>query len=126
MASVPPSLPQGWTEHVGPQGQPYWYNAALQQSTYARPTAPSYNAMPVYPGPPPPSSSLGMPSSSQASNPTSDGAQSKAKKEKPAKKEPIAGAEGWLRVTTTLGNIFTHIRRPSEANGLFQMRSKSR
>lgn len=115
MAGIPPPLQPGWTEHVGPQGQLYWYNAALQQSTYARPTlqpagfGPS-GSIPVYTGPPPPSSSPAMPhSSSQTKTLPLDGTQSKPKKEKPAKKEPIVGAEGWLRVTTTLGNIFyTH------------------
>ncbi|KAN0097613.1 Hsp90 domain containing protein [Tylopilus felleus] len=81
----PPPLPLGWTEHVGPGGQPYYYHAASQQSTYIRP-------LPAFPVIPPPA----------AAQPP------KKKKEKPLVKKPIPGTE-WLRVTTTEGNIFyTH------------------
>ncbi|KAI0268205.1 Hsp90 protein-domain-containing protein [Gloeopeniophorella convolvens] len=37
MASVPPPLPPGWTEHVGPAGQIYFHNVLTQESTYVRP-----------------------------------------------------------------------------------------
>lgn len=104
MAGLQPPLMPGWTEHTGPEGQLYWYSEALQQSTYTRPTShpPGFGGpVPVYTGPPP---------SSTAQAPPMDGRQAKGKKEKPAKKETIAGASGWLRVTTTLGNIFyTHV-----------------
>ncbi|KAF8138301.1 Hsp90 protein-domain-containing protein [Boletus edulis] len=80
----PPPLPPGWTEHVGPGGQPYYYHAASQQSTYIRP-------LPTFPVAPPP---IVQPP--------------KKKKEKPLVKKPIPGTE-WLRVTTTEGNTFyTH------------------
>ncbi|KAH0839764.1 Hsp90 protein-domain-containing protein [Lanmaoa asiatica] len=80
----PPPLPSGWTEHVGPGGQPYYYHAASQQSTYVRP-------LPAFPIVPPPTVQP-----------------SKKKKEKPLVKRPIPGTE-WLRVRTTEGNTFyTH------------------
>ncbi|KAF9247032.1 Hsp90 protein-domain-containing protein [Melanogaster broomeanus] len=80
----PPPLPLGWTEHTGQNGQPYYYHAATQQSTYIRPLP----AFPVIPPPPV--------------------QQPKKKKEKPLVKTPIPGTE-WLRVRTTEGNTFyTH------------------
>lgn len=70
--------------YTGPGGQPYYYHAASQQSTYVRP-------LPVFPVVPPP-----------AAQPP------KKKKEKPLVKKPIPGTE-WLRVMTTEGNTFyTH------------------
>ncbi|KAI0092715.1 hypothetical protein BDY19DRAFT_990412 [Irpex rosettiformis] len=87
----PPPLPPGWTEHLGPNGQPYYYNAPTQQSTYIRPLPnfPAFQAGAVPPPPPP------QPQTQQ-------------KKEKPLVKTPIPGTE-WLRVKTTEGNIFyTH------------------
>jgi len=95
-----PPLPPGWTEHVGmmvgfispqaftpgsgPAGQPYYYHAASQQSTYVRP----------FPAFTPP-------------QPVAEAA-AKKKKEKPLVKVPIPGTE-WLRVKTTEGNTFyTH------------------
>ena len=122
MAGIPPVLP-GWSEHVGPEGQMYWYNDSLQQSSNKRPTNQpagfpaqysSGGSMPIYTGPPPPhpSSDSYQASSSQIapSTPVGQVVKPKTKKEKPAKKESIPGATGWLRVTTTLGNIFyTHV-----------------
>ncbi|KAF8913882.1 Hsp90 protein-domain-containing protein [Gymnopilus junonius] len=32
-----PPLPQDWTEHLAPTGQPYYYNSVTQESTYIRP-----------------------------------------------------------------------------------------
>ncbi|KAH9853620.1 hypothetical protein C2E23DRAFT_112691 [Lenzites betulinus] len=85
---VPPPLPLGWTEHKGPNGQPYYFNAQTQESTYVRPLP----AFPVIP---------------QAAVP----APKKAKKEKPAVKTPVPGTE-WLRVITNEGNTFyTHTGR---------------
>ncbi|KAI0824787.1 hypothetical protein BC628DRAFT_1377732 [Trametes gibbosa] len=85
---VPPPLPPGWTEHKGPNGQPYYFNAQTQESTYVRPLP----AFPVIP---------------QAAAPV----QKKAKKEKPVVKTPIPGTE-WLRVITNEGNTFyTHTGR---------------
>ncbi|MCJ1380106.1 hypothetical protein MMC17_003209 [Xylographa soralifera] len=37
----PSPLPPGWTEHKAPTGHLYYFNAATQQSTYTRPTAPT-------------------------------------------------------------------------------------
>ncbi|EFI27699.1 peptide-binding protein [Coprinopsis cinerea okayama7 len=34
--AVPP-LPPGWTQHIGPAGQVYYYSAQTQESTYVRP-----------------------------------------------------------------------------------------
>ncbi|KAF8559124.1 HSP90-domain-containing protein [Imleria badia] len=80
----PPPLPPGWTEHVGPGGQPYYYHAPSQQSTYVRPLPPFPVISPPTVQPP------------------------KKKKEKPLVKKPIPGTE-WLQVTTTEGNTFyTH------------------
>ncbi|KAG2056445.1 HSP90-domain-containing protein [Suillus hirtellus] len=78
--SAPP-LPPGWTEHVGPAGQPYYYHAGTRESTYVRPL-PAFPIIPqaIIPQPP-------------------------KKKDKPSVKTPIPGTE-WLRVTTTEGNIF--------------------
>src|ERR1700709_318026 len=94
----PPPLPPGWTEHVGmhlknrilrhwlifhtgPAGQPYYYHAGTQESTYIRP----FPSFPII---------------SQAIVP-----QPPKKKDKPLLKTPIPGTE-WLRVKTTEGNIF--------------------
>ncbi|KAG1820201.1 Hsp90 protein-domain-containing protein [Suillus subaureus] len=76
-----PPLPPGWTEHVGPAGQPYYYHAGTRESTYVRPL-PAFPIIPqaIIPQPP-------------------------KKKDKPLVKIPIPGTE-WLRVTTTEGNIF--------------------
>ncbi|KAG1779704.1 Hsp90 protein-domain-containing protein [Suillus placidus] len=78
--SAPP-LPPGWTEHVGPAGQPYYYHAGTRESTYVRPL-PAFPIIPqaIIPQPP-------------------------KKKEKPLVKTPIPGTE-WLRVKTTEGNVF--------------------
>ncbi|KAI0321822.1 hypothetical protein OF83DRAFT_1097403 [Amylostereum chailletii] len=81
-STLPPPLPLGWTEHLGPQGQPYYYNSQTQQSTYVRP-------LPTFAAPPQPQATP-------------------AKKEKPVSKTAIPGT-GWMRVTTTQGNTFyTH------------------
>ncbi|OAX43511.1 HSP90-domain-containing protein [Rhizopogon vinicolor AM-OR11-026] len=77
----PPPLPTGWTEHVGPAGQPYYYHVGTQESTYIRPL-PSFPIIPQAIVPQPPK-----------------------KKDKPSLKTPIPGTE-WLRVKTTEGNIF--------------------
>ncbi|KAI9513344.1 Hsp90 protein-domain-containing protein [Russula earlei] len=37
LASIPPPLPPGWTEHVGPANQIYFFNTFTKQSTYVRP-----------------------------------------------------------------------------------------
>ncbi|KIJ70580.1 hypothetical protein HYDPIDRAFT_78529 [Hydnomerulius pinastri MD-312] len=81
----PPPLPPGWSEHTGPGGQPYYYHAASQQSTYIRP-------LPAFP----------------IAAPAPAIQQPKKKKEKALVKTPIPGTE-WLRVKTTEGNVFyTH------------------
>lgn len=88
MYSGRPPLPPGWSQHIGPNGQPYYFNAASGQSTHAHPAT-------------------FAPSTSSA--PASSSTQSKPKKEKPKQKDPIPDAPGWLRVTTNLGNVFyTH------------------
>ncbi|KAG2367394.1 Hsp90 protein-domain-containing protein [Suillus spraguei] len=78
--SAPP-LPPGWTEHVGPAGQPYYYNPVTRESTYVRPL-PAFPIIPqaIIPQPP-------------------------KKKDKPLVKTPIPGTE-WIRVKTTEGNVF--------------------
>ncbi|KAK0486950.1 hypothetical protein EDD18DRAFT_1192549 [Armillaria luteobubalina] len=73
----PPPLPMGWTQHAGPNGQPYYFNAHTKESTYIRP-------LPSIPNAP---------------------AAVVRKKEKPAVKTPIPGTE-WTRVKTTEGNTF--------------------
>ncbi|KAJ7368267.1 Hsp90 protein-domain-containing protein [Mycena albidolilacea] len=73
---APPPLPFGWTEHLSPTGQPYYFNANTKESTYVRPL-------------PPPMAQPAV----------------KKKKEKPLVKTPIPGTD-WLRVKTTEGNIF--------------------
>ncbi|PBK72579.1 HSP90-domain-containing protein [Armillaria solidipes] len=73
----PPPLPMGWTQHAGPNGQPYYFNAHTKESTYVRP----------------------LPSIPNAT------AAVTTKKEKPAVKIPIPGTE-WMRVKTTGGNTF--------------------
>jgi transcription elongation regulator 1 len=105
-ALPPPPLPPGWTEHtgilyplyrefqlrnyIGPNGQPYYFNAVTQESTYIRPVP----AFPLYPN--------GQPILQTATAPP------QKKKEKPMVKTPIPGTE-WLRVKTTEGNTFyTH------------------
>lgn len=77
----PSPLPLGWSEHIAPGGQPYYYNSQTKESTYIRPL-PSFLNLPQ--------------------------AQPAKKKEKPRVKTPIPGTE-WLRVVTTEGNTFyTH------------------
>ncbi|KAA1466486.1 HSP90-domain-containing protein [Dentipellis sp. KUC8613] len=79
--NVPPPLPPGWSEHLGPNGQPYYYNAQTTESTYVRP-------LPAFPVAAP--------------------APAPKKKEKPQTKTPIPGTD-WLRVKTNQGNVFyTH------------------
>ncbi|CEH14239.1 Transcription factor CA150 [Ceraceosorus bombacis] len=95
-------LPAGWTEHVSPTGQPYWYNASTRTSTYHRPAPPG-----GYAGPPPPLQT----SSSVQDTSTNAVAQQppvveKKKKEKPKVKQPIPGTEGWIKVITTHDNVF--------------------
>ncbi|KAG6899518.1 hypothetical protein C0993_009574 [Termitomyces sp. T159_Od127] len=74
-----PPLPSGWTEHLAPGGQFYYYNSQTKESTYVRPIP----AFPILP-------------TMQSERP---------KKEKPLVKTPIPGTE-WLRVRTTEGNVF--------------------
>ncbi|PCH41166.1 hypothetical protein WOLCODRAFT_71349 [Wolfiporia cocos MD-104 SS10] len=85
----PPPLPPGWTEHPSPTGQPYYYNAATQESTYVRP-------LPAFPI---------LPQAAMAAAATPPPAQKKKKKEKPLVKTPVPGTD-WIRVKTTEGNIF--------------------
>ncbi|KAH9938277.1 uncharacterized protein B0H18DRAFT_966380 [Fomitopsis serialis] len=88
----PPPLPSGWTEHISPTGQPYYFNAVTQQSTYVRP-------LPPIPFPPQGALAPGVPAPA---------APAAKKKEKPLVKTPIPGTD-WLRVKTTEGNVFyTH------------------
>ncbi|KAI0080892.1 hypothetical protein K474DRAFT_1636919 [Panus rudis PR-1116 ss-1] len=85
-----PPLPPGWTEHISPTGQPYYFNTLTKESTYIRP-------LPAFPIPP-----------VQAFIPGATPQQPKKKKEKPLVKTPIPGTD-WLRVITTEGNTFyTH------------------
>ncbi|KAI9847499.1 MAG: hypothetical protein M1837_002400 [Sclerophora amabilis] len=51
-----PPLPPGWTEHKAPTGHSYYYNAALKQSTYNRPSESPLNY-----GPPSQTGPLGNP-----------------------------------------------------------------
>ncbi|EPT03672.1 hypothetical protein FOMPIDRAFT_1028529 [Fomitopsis schrenkii] len=89
----PPPLPVGWTEHISPTGQPYYFNPTTQESTYVRP-------LPIFSAPPPGALALGMPPPVAAAAPK--------KKERPLEKTPIPGTD-WTRVKTTEGNIFyTH------------------
>ncbi|KAJ7700068.1 Hsp90 protein-domain-containing protein [Mycena rosella] len=37
---APPPLPFGWTEHLSPTGQPYFFNVNTKESTYLRPLPP--------------------------------------------------------------------------------------
>lgn len=95
-AGPPPpvqGLPPGWSQHLAPNGQPYYFNAVTGQSTHVHPFAQgSPQPQPAHAGP-----------SSAAPAP------SKPKKEKPKTKDPIPGAPGWIRVTTNMGNVFyTH------------------
>ncbi|KAI9001432.1 hypothetical protein BD414DRAFT_452913 [Trametes punicea] len=95
--SVPPPLPPGWTEHISPTGQPYYYNAQTGESTYVRPLP----AFPIIP-----QATAAVPAT--AAPPSTA---KKPKKEKPVVKTPIPGTE-WLRVITNEGNTFyTHTGR---------------
>ncbi|KAI0775935.1 hypothetical protein BD413DRAFT_256226 [Trametes elegans] len=96
--AAPPPLPPGWTEHVGPTGQPYYYNAQTQESTYVRPL-PAFPIIPLVAG------------AAIPAVPGAAPAPKKPKKEKPLVKTPIPGTE-WLRVITNEGNTFyTHTGR---------------
>ncbi|OSC98923.1 hypothetical protein PYCCODRAFT_1470576 [Trametes coccinea BRFM310] len=93
--AVPPPLPPGWTEHISPTGQPYYYNTQTGESTYVRP-------LPAFPI---------IPQAAAAVPAAAAPAHKKPKKEKPVVKTPIPGTE-WLRVITNEGNTFyTHTGR---------------
>ncbi|KAJ3104453.1 transcription elongation regulator [Phlyctochytrium planicorne] len=48
----PPPIPKSpWTEHIGPNGVPYFYNSQTKQSTWERPA--DFAPPPPPPGPPP-------------------------------------------------------------------------
>ncbi|KAI8838068.1 hypothetical protein BC829DRAFT_404662, partial [Chytridium lagenaria] len=47
----PPTAQSAWSEHMGPNGMPYYYNAMTKQSTWERP--PELAPPPPPPGPPP-------------------------------------------------------------------------
>ncbi|KAF8639823.1 hypothetical protein AX17_001079 [Amanita inopinata Kibby_2008] len=81
---APPPLPPGWSEHIAPNGQVYYYNAHSKESTYVRP-------LPAFP--------LVTPQQLQAPQATAK------KKEKPLFKTRVPGTD-WLRVKTTEGNVF--------------------
>ncbi|RXW25137.1 hypothetical protein EST38_g706 [Candolleomyces aberdarensis] len=76
---VAPPLPPGWTQHIGPAGQAYYYNSQTRESTYIRP-------LPSFTAPVPP-------------------VEQQKKKEKAHLKTVIPGTD-WLRVNTTEGNVF--------------------
>ncbi|KAL5521253.1 hypothetical protein ACEPAG_9176 [Sanghuangporus baumii] len=95
---VPPPLPPGWTEHIAPGGQHYYYNAVSKESTYARPL-PAFHIPPFAPGSVPPQHAAHL-----------DGKKEK-KKEKPKIKMAVPGTP-WLRVITNAGHVFyTHMER---------------
>nr|GAT59404.1 predicted protein [Mycena chlorophos] len=71
-------LPYGWTEHISPNGQPYYYNVNTKESTYARPLPP-----PSAPAP-------------------------KQKKERPLVKTPIPGTEWIRVRTTEGNVFYSH------------------
>ncbi|KAJ3852200.1 Hsp90 protein-domain-containing protein [Lentinula lateritia] len=77
-AFAPPPLPPGWTEHLGPGGQLYYYNVQTKESTYIRPLPSFQNIPPVQPS---------------------------KKKERPLTKTQIPDTD-WIRVKTTEGNVF--------------------
>ncbi|KAN0060809.1 hypothetical protein ACQY0O_007468 [Thecaphora frezii] len=79
-----PLLP-GWTQHTAPTGHIYYFHSQTNTSTYTHPALAN----------PPASGSSPRPSKAD-----------KPRKEKPRQKDPIPGAEGWLRITTNLGNVF--------------------
>ncbi|KAG8738178.1 hypothetical protein FRC10_007171, partial [Ceratobasidium sp. 414] len=114
---TPPPLPPGWTEHKAPAGHTYYYHAATKQSTYTRPLPPIHLGGP-FPGPPPlaPNAPQPVVTGSAITPPsTTDSVagkkSKKSKKEKPLTKTPVPGTE-WIRVVTTLGNVFfTHTER---------------
>ncbi|XAO23748.1 hypothetical protein I312_102528 [Cryptococcus bacillisporus CA1280] len=89
---LPAPLPPGWSEHRAPDGiTPYYYNAQTRESTYIRPSFPSFPR-----GTTPPT---GSPAPGAAEE------KKKKKKEKPKDKVPIPGTS-WMRITTTEGNVF--------------------
>lgn len=78
--------------NVAPDGiTPYYYNAQTRESTYIRPSFPSFPR-----GTTPPT---GSPAPGAAEE------KKKKKKEKPKDKVPIPGTS-WMRITTTEGNVF--------------------
>ncbi|KAG8908653.1 hypothetical protein FRB99_004941 [Tulasnella sp. 403] len=97
----PPPLPPGWAEHVAPGGQPYYYHAQTNTSTYVRP-------IPGFTGAPP---GITSQPSNQDNVVPPQVTKTKKKKEKPLDKTPIPGTP-WLRVKTNEGNIFyTHTEK---------------
>ncbi|KAF9652160.1 hypothetical protein BDM02DRAFT_3109570 [Thelephora ganbajun] len=80
----PLPLPLGWTEHVGPGGQPYYFNIYTSESTYVRPL-PTFSTTNLAVATPVPAQKL--------------------IKDKPLVKTPIPGTD-WIRVKTTQGNTF--------------------
>ncbi|SPO41458.1 uncharacterized protein PSFLO_06940 [Pseudozyma flocculosa] len=88
MSQNPPPLPPGWTQHTAPTGHAYFYHAQSGTSTYTHPAL--AQAVPLR----------------EAPAIRQDGQLPKPRKEKPRRKDPIPGAEGWLRVITNLDNVF--------------------
>jgi flagellar biosynthesis GTPase FlhF len=101
---------------AAPAGHTYYYHAATKQSTYTRPLPPIHMGGP--PPPFPPNMNQLAPSIPPSAIPhdatydsTTEKKSKKSKKEKPLKKTPIPDTE-WIRVVTTLGNVFfTHTGR---------------
>ena len=92
-------LPPGWTEHVAPTGQPYFFNAVTGESTYVRP-----GSLSGIPPPPPAGFGLASDPGNEEGN-VADASKKRKRKEKAAEKLSIPGTS-WLRVTTTQGNVF--------------------
>ncbi|TVY81939.1 Pre-mRNA-splicing factor dre4 [Lachnellula suecica] len=122
--SIP--LPEGWTEHKAPTGHTYFYNAALNKSTYTRPTAPEPS-----PAPPPiePSQSFlqykAVGSSLPSAGPNFNNAPQRGgyagrgrggrdqssrpqPTDKPRSRHAIPGCEPWVLVNTKLGRRFVY------------------
>ncbi|OZJ05937.1 hypothetical protein BZG36_01228 [Bifiguratus adelaidae] len=92
------TLPPGWSEHVAPGGQTYWYNAATGKSTWQHPAT----LAPQPPLHPPPHLVRPMDYEQPGQAP---GQHPVLTKEKPSKRRKIPGTN-WQLITTNHGNQF--------------------
>lgn len=94
--SLPPILPANWSEHLAPDGRPYYHNVLTNVTTYDKPSLQPPAGSKIDPI----TGELIIPQAAPAPK-----SAKKKKKEKPKTKTPIEGTE-WIKVVTTEDNVF--------------------